>query len=99
MLKSKTDREVDQAYQDLKGLFQAEKRNSEKLGEPVTPSTRQNLHHVVRESPWAWEPVIDQLGKDLDALFRTSAERTGLWSDESGWRKAGKHSVGVARQD
>jgi SRSO17 transposase len=98
VLKSKTYRYVDQAYQYLKGLFQAEKRNIEKMCEAVTPSTMQNLHHFVSESPWDWEPVIERIGKDLDQLFRKRPERTGLLIDESGWRKAGKQSVGVARQ-
>ena len=98
VLKSKTYGYGEQAYQYVKGLFQAEKRNIEKMCEAVTPSTMQNLHHFVSESPWAWEPVIERVGGDLDRLFRESPERTGLLIDESGWRKAGKRSVGVARQ-
>jgi SRSO17 transposase len=89
---------VEQAYQYVKGLFQAEKRNIEKICEIVTSSTMQNMQHFVSASPWEWEPVIERLGSDLDALFRASPERTGLLVDESGWKKAGKQSVGVARQ-
>ena len=66
--------------------------------EAVAPSTMQNLHHFVSESPWEWEPVIERIGRDLDRVYRQSPERTGLLIDESGWRKAGKRSVGVARQ-
>jgi SRSO17 transposase len=98
VLKSKTYRYVDQAYQYLKGLFQAQKRNIEKMCEAVIPSTMQNLHHFVSVSPWDWEPMLERIGKDLDRLFRQCPERTGLLIDESGWRKAGKQSVGVARQ-
>lgn len=89
---------MEQAHQYLKGLFQAEKRNIEKMCEAVIPSQMQNLHHFVSESPWEWTPVMDRIGKDLDHLFRKSPERTGLLIDESGWKKAGKRSVGVARQ-
>jgi len=97
-LKSKTYRYVEQAHQYVKGLFQAEKRNIEKMCEAVASSTRQNMHHFLSESPWQWEPVIERIGKDLDQLFRQSSECTGLLIDESGWRKAGTRSVGVARQ-
>jgi SRSO17 transposase len=64
----------------------------------VAQSTRQNLHHFISESPWEWEPVIERIGSDLDAMFRKRPERIGLLIDESGWKKAGKYSVGVARQ-
>ena len=97
-MKSKTYRYVEQAHQYVKGLFQAEKRNIEKMCEAVASSTRQNMHHFLSESPWQWEPVIERIGKDLDQLFRQSSECTGLLIDESGWRKAGTRSVGVARQ-
>jgi len=97
-LKSKTYRYVEQAYQYLNGLFRAEKRNIEKRCEVVATSTLQNLHHFVSESPWEWEPVMERIGQDLDRLFRKRSERTGLLIDESGWKKAGKQSVGVARQ-
>lgn len=98
ILKSKTYRYTTQAYQYLCGLFQAEKRNIEKICEKVTSSKIQNLNHFISESPWEWDPVIEGVGADLDALFRDHPGRTGLLIDESGWKKAGKQSVGVARQ-
>lgn len=98
VLKSKTYRYVDQAYQYLKGVFQAEKRTIEKLCEAVPSRTMQNLHHFVRESPWDGEPVRERIGTDWERLFRQRPGRTGLLIDESGWRKAGGRSVGVARQ-
>ena len=85
-------------HQDVKGIFQAEKRNIEKRCEAVTPGTMRKLHHFLSASPWEWEPVIERIGSDLDRLFRQSPERTGLLIDESGWRKAGKRSVVGARQ-
>jgi SRSO17 transposase len=97
-LRSKTYRDVEQTHQDLKGVFQAEKRNIEKMCETVAASTRQNLHHFLSESPWEWDLVIERIGSDLDRVFRKRSERTGLLIDESGWKKAGKRSVGVARQ-
>jgi SRSO17 transposase len=98
VLKSKTYSYVEKAHQYLKGLFQAEKRNIEKMCEAVSGSTMQNLHHFISESPWDWESVIERIGNDLDGLFREHPGRTGLLIDESGWKKAGQASVGVARQ-
>jgi SRSO17 transposase len=98
VLKSQTYHYVELAYQYVKGLFQAEKRNIEKMCEAVTPSNQQQLHHFISESPWEWEPVLERMGQDLDRIFQMGAERTGLLIDESGWKKAGTHSVGVARQ-
>lgn len=88
---------MDKAYPDLNGLFQAEKRNRDKMGDAGSPSRMHNLHHVVSESPWAWEPVRDQIGRDLDRVFRACPERTGRGMDALGWKKAGTPSVGVAR--
>ena len=58
----------------------------------------QNLNHFISDSPWEWEPVIERIGEDTSRLFTRQSGKIGLLIDESGWKKAGKHSVGVARQ-
>jgi SRSO17 transposase len=98
VLKSKTYRYTAKAHQYLCGLFQAEKRNIEKICEKVVDSEMQNLNHFISESPWEWEPVIARIGEDTSRLFAGRAEKIGLLIDESGWKKAGKQSVGVGRQ-
>jgi SRSO17 transposase len=90
ILKSKTYRYTAKAHQYLCGLFQAEKRNIEKICEKVVDSERQNLNHFISESPCEWEPVIGRIGKDTSRLFAGRAEKIGLLIDESGWKKAGK---------
>jgi SRSO17 transposase len=98
VLKSKTYGYTAKAHQYLCGLFQAEKRNIEKICEKVVDSEMQSLNHFISESPWEWEPVIDRIGADTSRLFAGRAEKIGLLIDESGWKKAGKQSVGVGRQ-
>lgn len=98
VLKSTTYRYTAKAYQYLCGLFQAEKRNIEKICETVVDSEMQSLNHFISESPWEWEPVITRIGEDTSRLFADRAEKIGLLIDESGWKKAGTQSVGVGRQ-
>lgn len=97
-MKSTTSSYTAKAYQYLCGLFQAEKRNIEKICETVVDSTMQNVNHFISESPWEWGPVIERIGKDTSRLFAGHAEKIGLLIDESGWKKAGNQSVGVGRQ-
>ena len=84
--------------QYLRGLFQAEKRNIEKMCEKAEDSNMQNLQHFISNSPWDSEAVMRRVASDTDKLFRENKEKTGLLIDESGWKKQGKKSVGVARQ-
>jgi SRSO17 transposase len=98
VLKSKTYSYTAKAHQYVCGLFQAEKRNIEKICEKVVESEMQNLNHFISESPWEWEAVIERIGEDTSRLFADGSEKIGLLIDESGWKKAGKQSVGVGRQ-
>lgn len=98
VLKSKTYSYTGKAHQYICGLFQAEKRNIENICETVVDSTMQNVNHFISESPWEWEPVIERIGKETSRVFARYPEKIGLLIDESGWKKAGKQSVGVGRQ-
>jgi SRSO17 transposase len=66
--------------------------------EKVEDSSIQNLQHFISSSPWDAEAVMKRVASDTDNLFRKNEEKTGLLIDESGWKKQGKKSVGVARQ-
>ncbi len=57
-----------------------------------------NLHHFISNSPWDAGAVMKRVASDTDRLFKENKEKTGLLIDESGWKKQGKKSVGVARQ-
>lgn len=82
----------------MEGLFHEGKHNIERMNERIKGSNYDQLHHFISESPWAHEPVLAAVGKDISSLFSRRSEATGLIIDESGHRKSGKKSVGVSRQ-
>ena len=84
--------------QYFKGMFHEGKHNIERMNERIPGSRYHQLHHFISESPWAHEPVLRAVGKDLSQVLESRAEPVGLIIDESGHRKQGKKSVGVARQ-
>ncbi len=84
--------------QYLRGLFQSEKSNIEKMCEKAEDSNMRNLQHFISSSPWDAEAVVRRAASDTDKLFRENGEKTGLLVDESGRRKQGKKSVGAARR-
>ena len=98
LFRSKTHIYSDKAMQYLRGLFQSEKRNIEKMSEKAEDSNMRNLHHFISNSPWDAEAVMRKVASDTDSLFRENGEKTGLLTDEPGWKKQGKKSAGVARQ-
>ncbi len=102
LFKSRTHSALDKAKQYVSGLFQAEKRTIETMTETVKDSNLQNLHHFISNSPWNAEAVIARIGTDtgqiLHQVSSTIRQKIGYILDESGWRKQGTESVGVARQ-
>lgn len=68
------------------------------MNERIQGSNYQALHHFISESAWAYKPVLEAVGRDLSDMFKGRAEPVGLIIDESGHRKSGNNSVGVARQ-
>lgn len=88
---------LSQAQDYLSGLFQAARRNVERMAEVVVGTNAQALHHFLSKSPWQWRPVMDQVARDADALIGGDADSC-LVLDETCFAKKGKKSVGVARQ-
>lgn len=84
--------------QYMEGLFQEGKHNIERMNERIESSSYHQLHHFISVSPWDHVPVLEAVSKDISQLFENRAELRGLLLDESGHRKRGKKSVGVARQ-
>lgn len=82
----------------LKGLFHDCKSNIERMQERVPDTTYQNLQHFISHSPWDYSGVIGEVSRQMAASLAFLPEPCGLILDESGWRKSGKKSVGVARQ-
>ena len=89
---------TEKAQQYLEGLFHEGKHNIERMNERIEKSDYQQLHHFISVSPWDHSPVIEAVSNDMSSLFEARPELTGLIIDESGHRKRGKKSVGVARQ-
>ncbi len=71
------------------------KKNMERMEERVRESDQQQLNHMLTDSKWDHQAVMDQVA--LEADRRLGGHRNNcLLIDESGFRKSGKHSVGVA---
>lgn len=83
--------------QYLTGLFQAQKRNMERMVERVIESEYYSIQHFISESPWDARAGFDKVAADTSELF-APFERVGLLIDESSHPKKGRHSVGVSRQ-
>jgi SRSO17 transposase len=76
-------------------LLDGERKSIEPLAARVPGGNVQALQQFVGQSPWAWEPVREQLAQRMqEALLPTA----GWIIDDTGFPKQGTDSVGVARQ-
>jgi SRSO17 transposase len=73
------------------------KKNMERMEERVPRADEQQLQHMLTDSPWDHQAVIDQVGLAADGLLGGNPNSC-LLIDESGFKKSGRHSVGVGRQ-
>ena len=73
------------------------KKNMERMEERVPGSDQQQMNHMLTDPEWDHRAVIDQVALEADGWFG-GHRNCCLLIDESGFRKSGKHSVGVARQ-
>jgi len=89
---------VKRGAEYLQGLFHECKSNIERMSERVAESNYQQLHHFISDSEWSAEAVMREVGSRTAASFEPLTGSTGLILDESGNEKAGRKSVGVARQ-
>ena len=87
----------DQAGLYLKGLFQADKKNMERIEERVPETQYENLQYFLSEARWDVQPVNMQIARDVDRHLGGHSD-SGLYIDETGFPKKGKMSVGVQRQ-
>ena len=79
----------------LRGLMLDGRRKSiEPMAARLADGDEQCLQQFVNQSPWEWEPVRERL-----ALRMQDAIAPLAWIiDDTGFPKAGRYSVGVARQ-
>jgi len=73
------------------------KKNMERMEERVPESDQQQLNHMLTDSEWDHRAVIDQVAQEADRWLG-GHRNSCLLIDESGFKKSGTHSVGVARQ-
>jgi SRSO17 transposase len=84
--------------QYIRGLLvqQTDRRNAENVAEVLDGVSARALQRFLTDAPWESAPVIARLQAFLGPRLSTPE---GVWIiDESGFPKAGRHSVGVAHQ-
>jgi len=79
------------------GLFQAPKKNMERMEEAVLGADYEQVQHFLSESPWSYQAVMKQVAQEADRLLGGRSD-SSLLIDESGFTKKGTRSVAVARQ-
>ena len=77
--------------------MQARRKNMERMAEAVPDCDDQSLQHFISNSPWDDSALMGRIANDANALIGHDPD-TCLIIDESGFKKSGKMSVGVARQ-
>jgi SRSO17 transposase len=81
----------------IKGIWPSRLSNLEKITETGVPTGYHQLQHFISDSPWDPQNLMDHVSKEVSSKM-ISPKLIGLHIDESGNRKKGKHSVGVAPQ-
>jgi SRSO17 transposase len=76
-------------------LLDGERKSIEPLAARVPGGNVQALQQLVGQSPWAWEPVREQLAQRMQEALLPVA---GWIIDDTGFPKQGRDSVGVGRQ-
>src|ERR1039458_7249588 len=92
-MRRKDQRRWGEVY--LRGLMLDGRRKSiEPMAARLVDGDEQCLQQFVNQSPWEWQPVRERLAARLSAAIAPLA-----WIiDDTGFPKAGRYSVGVARQ-
>lgn len=88
---------ADKARGYLTGLLmKSPRKNMERMEEYVQDYDYQNQQQFLSDSPWDHAKLMKRVGRDVDELLGGS--ESALLIDESGFRKKGVKSAGVARQ-
>jgi SRSO17 transposase len=80
----------------VRGLLSTnERKSAARIAAQLPDGEVQALQQFVGQSPWAWEPLREQLAQRMARELQPVA----TWIvDDTGFPKKGRHSVGVARQ-
>jgi SRSO17 transposase len=76
-------------------LLNGERKSVGAMAERLPEGNEQSLQQSVSQSPWAWEPVWQQMARRVEDAF---PQPIAWVIDDTGFPKKGQHSVGVARQ-
>src|SRR5450756_2778862 len=88
----------------LQGLILPGQRKSvEPMAARVHPqnvrSAHQSMHHLVADSEWSDTALLAAVAREVVPVLSEAGQAPCFWIiDDTGHRKYGKHSVGVARQ-
>lgn len=78
-------------------LWSSRLSNIEKLAETGLTGAYHTMQHFISDSSWESRELMDTASKEASKLM-PQKKLTGLYIDETGVRKKGRHSVGVGRQ-
>lgn len=87
----------NKALSYIKGIWPSRLSNLEKISETGLAENYFQLQHFISDSPWDAQELMDSVSKQASSSLNGN-KLIGLHIDESGNRKKGRHSIGVAPQ-